>query len=232
MGTSNFLYNHKLDVISGTSFSTFDLEAYNKEMDEVDCLKADDYEEIGEILSHNCEDAVDGIKYRAEESGNRKYRQDGFLVDSTTGEADDNGEYNTCCFGGTRIATISVETTFWGVSIFMEMDVIVRCGYYDGNNIDQSFRIFTDYSNYCILDGYDTSSFEEAVDYVIGELEDADIATKRQLYPHQKGIGRRLCALEQVLWQRYEELIAPWCEEYQVSARFSNGETWYSKKAA
>ncbi|HEZ5643283.1 TPA: hypothetical protein WIZ84_001869 [Neisseria meningitidis] len=54
MGTSNFLYNHKLDVISGTSFSTFDLEAYNKEMDEVDCLKADDYEEIGEILSHNC----------------------------------------------------------------------------------------------------------------------------------------------------------------------------------
>lgn len=36
MGTSNFLYNHKLDVISGTLFSTFDLEAYNKEMDEVD----------------------------------------------------------------------------------------------------------------------------------------------------------------------------------------------------
>ena len=54
MGTSNFLYNHKLDVISGTLFSTFDLEAYNKEMDEVDRLKADDYEAIGNILYWNC----------------------------------------------------------------------------------------------------------------------------------------------------------------------------------
>ena len=237
MGTSNFLYNHRLDVISGTAFQNFDLQAYNEELDVDSHLKEDDYEAIGEILSHNCEDAVDDIRYRADEPDRkrdpwRKHRIDGFRILSTTDASEDNGEYMTRNFGGTRIATLTAETLFWGVNICMELDVILRCGYYDGNNIDQEFRIYTDYSNYCILDGYDTSSFEEAVDYVIGELEDADIATKRQLYPHQNGINRRLCALEQVLWQRYEELIAPWCEEYQVSARFSNSETWYSKKAA
>lgn len=234
MGTANFLYNHRLDVITGTSFHNFDLEAHNEGLDE-DCrLDAGDEYAIGEVLNLNCEDAVNDIKFRAEENYRvwRKHRQDGFRILSTAGEAEDRGEYRTRCFGGTRIATISAETLFWGINIFMEMDVILRCGYYDGYNIDQSFRIFTDYSNYRILDEYDVSSFQEAVDYVIEELEDADIATKRQLYPHQQGISRRLCALEQVLWQRYEELIAPWCEEYRVSARFGNGETWYSKCAA
>ena len=135
-------------------------------------------------------------------------------------------------FGGTKIATLTAETLFWGINICMELDVILRCGYYDGNNIDQEFRIYTEYSNYSILEGCEMSSFDEAIDYVITELEDADIATYKQLCSHRKGINRRLCALEQVLWERYEELISPWCEQYQVFARFSNGETWYNRKAA
>lgn len=237
MGTSNFLYNHKLDVISGTSFSTFNLEAYNKEMDEVNRLKEDDYEAICNILHWNCENAVDGIRYRADEPYRerdpwRKHRIGGFRILSTTDASEDKGEYMTRCFGGTRIATLTAETLFWGVKICMELDVILRCGYYDGNNIDQEFRIFTEYSNYSILEGYEMSSFDEAIDYVITELEDADIATYRQLCTHRKGINRRLCALEQVLWERYEELISPWCEQYQVFARFSNSETWYSRTAA
>ena len=131
MGTSNFLYNHKLDVISGTSFSTFDLEAYNKEMDKEDRLKADDYE---------------AIRYRADEPYQerdqwRKHRIDGFRILSTTDASEDKGEYMTRNFGGTRIATLTAETLFWGINICMELDVILRCGYYDGNNIDQEFRI-------------------------------------------------------------------------------------------
>ena len=62
------------------------------------------------------------------------------------------------------------------------------------------------------------------------------MGTSNFLYNHKldviKGINRRLCALEQVLWERYEELISPWCERYQVFARFSNGETWYNRTAA
>lgn len=237
MGTSNFLYNHKLDVISGTLFSTFDLEAYNKEMDEVDRLKADDNEAIGNILYWNCENAVEDIRYRADEPDRerdpwRKHRIDGFRILSTTNASKDKGEYMTRNFGGTKIATLTAETLFWGINICMELDVILRCGYYDGNNIDQEFRIYTEYSNYSILEGCEMSSFDEAIDYVITELEDADIATYKQLCSHRKGINRRLCALEQVLWERYEELISPWCEQYQVFARFSNGETWYNRKAA
>ena len=175
MGTSNFLYNHKLDVISGTLFSTFDLEAYNKEMDEEDHLKADDYEAIGNILHWNCEDAVDDIRYRADEPYRerdpwRKHRIGGFRILSTTNASEDKGEYMTRCFGGTRIATLTAETLFWGVNIYMELDVILRCGYYDGNNIDQDFRIYTEYSNYSILEGCEMSSFDEAIDYVITEL--------------------------------------------------------------
>lgn len=134
MGTSNFLYNHKLDVSSGTLFSSFDLEAYNKEMDDVDRLKADDYETIGNILHWNCEDAIDDIRYRADEPYQerdpwRKYRIEGVRILSTTDASEDKGEYMTRCFGGTRIATLMAETLFLG------------CQYLHGVECHPTFRV-------------------------------------------------------------------------------------------
>ena len=73
---------------------------------------------------------------------------------------------------------------------------------------------------------------QEAADFVIEEFDIYGLASKLQTSRYRSGICRRFAAMEKVLWQRYQELVLPYCEEYQVYARFSNGETWYSKKAA
>ena len=81
MGTSNLMYNHRLDVINGTSFGTFDLEAYNKEMDEAERFKVDDYDAIGD-----------------------RRRIDGFQLLSTT-----DWRWKSSSVAGTTTATISIN---------------------------------------------------------------------------------------------------------------------------
>ena len=81
MGTSNFMYNHRLDVINGTSFGTFDLEAYNKEMDEAERFKVDDYDAIGD-----------------------RRRIDGFQLLFTT-----DWRWKSSSVAGTTTATISIN---------------------------------------------------------------------------------------------------------------------------
>ena len=62
-----FFNNHRLDVISGTSYNAFDFEAYNKGLDECDRLEEGDYDSIGDILHWNLQDTITDLKYRAEE---------------------------------------------------------------------------------------------------------------------------------------------------------------------
>jgi len=241
MGASNFSYNHRLDVISDTSYNAFDLEAYNEGLDECDRLEEGDYDSIGDILHWNLQDTITDLKYRAEEPY-RKSREnrtscwkkesvDGFSILSTTEEADDDRKYADRCYSGTQIAFIEAETQFFGYNLKMELAVIVRSGYYDGNNIDQVFNLKTD-AHCDEYEDYDISSYESAADFVIEEFDIYGLASKLQTSRYRSGICRRFAAMEKVLWQRYQELVLPYCEEYQVYARFSNGETWYSKKAA
>lgn len=119
MGTSNFLYNHRLDVISGTSYNAFDFEAYNKGLDECDRLEEGDYDSIGDILHWNLQDTITDLKYRAEEpyrkslesgiSCWKKESVDGFRILSTTEEADDDRKYADRCYGGTVTARLFSE---------------------------------------------------------------------------------------------------------------------------
>lgn len=180
MGTSNFLYNHRLDVISGTSYNAFDFEAYNKGLDECDRLEEGDYDSIGDILHWNLQDTITDLKYRAEEpyrkslesgiSCWKKESVDGFRILSTTEEADDDRKYADRCYGGTQIASIKAETPFFGYNLEMELAVIVRSGYYDGNNIDQVFNLKTD-AHCDEYEDYDISSYESAAEFVIEEFD-------------------------------------------------------------
>ena len=56
MGTGNFLFNHRLDVVSGLSAYDFDFKSYNEGLDEEDKLHEDDYEMLGDILSSYTDD--------------------------------------------------------------------------------------------------------------------------------------------------------------------------------
>lgn len=237
MGTSNFMFNHRLDVVSGLSYSDFDVEAYNEGLDEEDCLQEDDHERIGEIIGFYTDDFISDFKYRADEPHRnrdtaprwRKQRIGRLLIESTTDAADDarNG-FHDRNYGGTKLAEITAETVFFGERICMKMDVVMRHGYYDGVNIDQQINLETGFSGYS-WDDYNSDNVDGAVDYIINEYVDCHITGKAAISRYRKGIAKRFSVLEQALWQRYKELLAPYCERYRVTARFSNGEAWYER---
>lgn len=238
VGASNFMFNHRLDVVSGLAYSDFDVDAYNEGMDAEDRLQPDDYERIGDIIGFYTEDFIADFKHRADEPHRnrdtvprwRKHRIGRIYVESTMDSADD-GSYYHHNYGGTKLAEIKADTLFYGCNIRMTMDVIMRHGYYDGVNIDQQINLETDLSGYS-WDDYESEEIDNMTDAIIDEYADYRIATKVQLMCHRNAIANRLQALEEVLWQRYKELVFPYCEEYRVAARFSNGETWYKKAAA
>ena len=238
MGTGNFLFNHCLDVVSGLSACDFDFKSYNEGLDEEDKLHEDDYEMLSDILSSYTDDFITDLKWRADKLGSgsryaqKSHRVDGFHIHSDMRSVDDDGKCATRQFGGTKLAEIWAEVLFFGEIIRLEMTVILRSGYYDGCNIDQEMELSVADVSYAALEDYGDENFREAVDYIIEEYDDHRIATQAQTVRYRRGIENRLCALEKVLWQRYEELIDPYCKEYRVSARFSNGETWYSEVAA
>ncbi|WP_165007820.1 hypothetical protein [Neisseria yangbaofengii] len=240
MGTSNFMFNIRLDVVSGLSYSDFDVDSYNEGMDAEDRLQPDDYERIGDIIGFCTEDFIADFKHRADEPHRnrdtaprwRKHRIGRLLIESTTDAADDsrNG-FHDRNYGGTKLAEITADALFYGHNIRMTMDIIMRHGYYDGVNIDQQINLETDFSAYR-WDDWDTEDVDGMACDILREYADCRIATEAQLARHRDAVAKRLQALEKVLWQRYEELVSPYCEEYRVAARFCNGETWYEKAAA
>lgn len=236
VGTSNFMFNYRLDVVTDLTASQFDVEAYNEGLDEEDCLQADDHERIGEIIGFYTDDFISDFKYRADEPRRncstqnryRKHRIDGFYIETTTDAVEDRGTYYDRNYGGTKLAEITAETVFFGERICMKMDVVMRHGYYDGVNIDQQINLETGFSGYS-WDDYNSDNVDGAVDYIINEYVDCHITGKAAISRYRKGIAKRFSVLEQALWQRYKELLAPYCERYRVTARFSNGETWYER---
>lgn len=237
VSTSNFMFNQRLDVVSGLSCSDFDVDAYNEGMDEEDRLQPDDFERIGDIIGFHTDDFIADFKHRADEPHRnrdtvprwRKHRIGRIRVESTTDSAGD-GSYYHRNYGGTKLAEITADTLFYGRNIRMTIDVIMRHGYYDGINIDQQINVETDFLNYS-WDDYESAEIDNMADAIIDEYAGCRIATKAQLTCHRNAVIKRLQALEEVLWQRYEELVSPYCEEYRVAVRFSNGETWYEKVA-
>lgn len=237
MGTANFLFNHRLNVVSGLSAGEFNFESYNEGMDENDKLHEDDYESLRNILSFRTKNFIADLRYRADELGSdrgvppKSHRVNRLLIRSDMMSAHDNGKYSDRNFGGIKLAEIWTETMFFGEVIRLEMAVVLRHGYYDGCNLDQYMELSIPGMAYATFANYGDGDLGEAVDYIIEEYADYSMATKAQTSRYRRGIENRLRALEQVLWQRYEQLIEPYCEEYRVSARFNNGETWYSKVA-
>lgn len=230
------MYNQRLTVVSGLSVSQFDVDAYNEGMDKEDRLRPDDYEHIGEIIGFYTDDFVSDFKYRADEADGAdiglKRRIGGFRIETSVNAVEDNDcrHYYDRNFGGRQLAEISAETLFFGHQIRMTMAVIMRHGYYDGVNLDQQIDLTTDFSAYGILDDYTPDDIGGAADCLIEEYDGYGIASRALTAHYRKGIVKRLGALEKALWQRYEKLVEPYCEEYLLVVRASNGEAFYEKK--
>ncbi len=230
MGTANFMFNRRLDVISGSSVSHFDFNAFNAGLDEEDRLSPGDGDRLSDILARNVEDAVNDLKCRADKPENlRKHRISGFLIESDTA-AVESCRYYDRNYGGIQLAEITAETLFFGRHIRMEMAVVQRHGYYDGCNLDQEFKLMTGFSYADFTP--DDNSWDSAADFIIDEYRYYAKVSKAKTGRCYSGITKRLQALENALWLRYEELAAPHCERYRVGVRFDNGETWYERAAS
>ncbi|ATD64965.1 hypothetical protein [Neisseria weixii] len=57
-------------------------------------------------------------------------------------------------------------------------------------------------------DDYESAEIDNMADAIIDEYAGCRIATKAQLTCHRNAVIKRLQALEEVLWQRYEELVS------------------------
>lgn len=230
MGTANFMFNRRLDVIAGSSASNFDFNAFNEGLDEEDRFTPGDSDRLSDILARNVEDAVNDLKCRADKPESlRKHRISGFLIESDTA-AVESRRYYDCNYGGIQLAEITAETLFFGHHIRMKMAVVQRSGYYDGCNLDQEFELMTDFSYADFTP--DGNSWDGAVDFIIDEYRYYAEISKAKTARCYGGITKRLQALEQALWLRYEELAAPHCDQYRVGVRFDNGETWYERAAS
>lgn len=94
MGTANFMYNHRLDIVNGLAVCQFDVDAYNEDLDTENHLQPDDYERIGEIVSAAADSFVADFKSLAFNPWHTR-RIDGFAVETASGVADDGPRYAT-----------------------------------------------------------------------------------------------------------------------------------------
>ncbi|MBM5783053.1 MAG: hypothetical protein FJ368_06525 [Pelagibacterales bacterium] len=121
---------------------------------------------------------------------------------------------NRRVFFGQYVAEKRVDFHNKEQSISLHMKPIIRCGYYSGVNLDFDFII----SGQC-----DFTFFN---DFVIEDYE--DLAT----YKPARGFKTLLKKAKQALAQEVkaiEQIFANNSEALRVSAKFSNGETIYSR---
>ena len=136
-----------------------------------------------------------------------------------------NGYWTTSMIGyrdAKKIESFYVSEELAGISIGIKIDVLMRSGYYEGANLD-----------------YEISYFVESVEF--DELSEAwqafyDVATydcdMRVGFAkiQAKNASNRLSALHDRVVSDVEKILKENCTHIlQVSARFSNGETWYSE---
>lgn len=232
MGTTNFMFNHHLDVIRNTARSNLDWDAYLDPDLEYGNDLENDPEKLQEIFDDSAFFCSDHIRYLAKTAKTQHHKIDGFktTLNAYEGDADSYAYYDRN-YGGDHLATIKAETDFYGEKIILCLDVVLRHGYYEGYNIDQIFTLENEFSGYSLdhLNTDDDDDILSMVDFVIDEFECYQVASKAQLQRCRKGIRKRIEALEKALWSFYYNLLEGFVDEYRVDARFCNGETWYRR---
>ena len=120
------------------------------------------------------------------------------------------------------IEVVSITDDIAGIPLFIDIEILMRSGYYTGANLDYEIK-------------YSVGNVE------IDDLSEAfqafyDIATwdydmnKGLAKIQAKNAAKRLEAMSNELVENVEKILKENCTHIlQVSERFSNGETWYSE---
>lgn len=227
MGAPNFCTtNGHIHIVENTSWEDYrDEELTN--------------DEISSCISQAFEDVFAGLKddfrktYEADKANRYSVKKiDGFHITGYVCRPrdDDQNDYCDRNYGGIKIGEIMAETPFFNTKIQLTMAVILRNGYYSGANIDQYFYIDTLDTSYGHHSFNSDDTLEDCISYVVDEICNESDVSEAKLNRYRQGIGRRLEAMKKLLWQRYDELVKPYCKEYGIFAQFDNGETIYVLK--
>lgn len=241
MGTSNFCYRHRLDVIQLSSVHDWNdpdwlaTENQYREAEGLPLIAEDDWEYFGMLANDQVDTAVGFIQRDAQEMKpyNLKLNNRDVEVYSYPVERDSRlarARYDNS-YGGLTIAVVEAEIPREGLCVKAQIELVLRSGYYDGANIDPILSVGTDYGMCEWEEGYDPTPDIRDDLLAHSGLSEAQV---NALYRVRNGCKRSSLELAtnaviRAAWIEYERLVSDFVEPYTEVARFSNGETWYCK---
>ena len=146
MGTSNFCYGHRLDVIQLSSVHDWNdpeqiaAENVYREAEGLPLISEDDWEYFADQATFQIESVVEMIQNEAHKMQpyNRAMNHRNVEVYSYPVERDSRlarSRYDNS-YGGITIARVLASTEVGWLDIQAEIELLSRSGYYDGANID------------------------------------------------------------------------------------------------
>ena len=242
MGTSNFCYEHRLDVIRLSSVHDWNdpeqiaAENADREAEGLPLIAEDDWEYFADQATFQIESVVEMIQNEAYKMQpyNRVMNHRNVEVYSYPVERDSRlarSRYDNS-YGGLTIARVRASTNVGGLEIQAEIELVLRSGYYDGANIDPILSVGSGYEMCDWEEGYDPTPAIRDDLLTHSGLSEAQV---NALYRVRNGCKRSSLELAtnaviRAAWIEYERLVSDFVEPYTEFARFSNGETWYCRK--
>lgn len=128
-------------------------------------------------------------------------------------------------FGGRIFGTLSMSKQYAGIWIEVHYQLIMRSGYYEGANLDYEYSFYTDSVE--IEDITDVAfEYMQQLDYSNGHYNKPTGFATIQSKHAMAWLTKAFAQLDEAINKIYSECSTP----LVVTARFSNGETWYQKK--
>lgn len=192
MGTSNFYYKDKLYAV--------ELE--------------DDHSH--DILTHNISYRLEVMAEKAK-SKNKKIELSIYGGDEPTWtRGSDNGERN---FPSMNCGQVVVKSTFMGIDLRLDLDVLVRNGYYEHVNIDYLWKLN--------IEGVDFNEDDEA--FEVFKYLDMSHFPEGLIEMNRANLDKRLSDMRTLALEVFTFIGSTYGKEYDLAARFSNGETSFTK---
>lgn len=117
---------------------------------------------------------------------------------------------------------VSITNEIAGIPISVDIEILMRSGYYEGANLDYEIKYSVDNDEIDDL----SEAFQAFYDVATWDYDMNKGLAKIQA----KNAAKRLEAMSNELVENVEKILKENCTHVlQVSERFSNGETWYSE---
>ena len=122
-------------------------------------------------------------------------------------------------FPAKHYGDVRVKSTFMGIDLDLTLQILVRNGYYEHVNIDYKWNIE--------IDGLESCEDEDAA-YIL-DWVDVDHLPEGLIAMNTKNLDKRLNEMKALAIEAYHHIGKYLGTEYNLTARFSNGETMFAQ---